>query len=438
MPLTAIDMSPSGDGWAIGSPYGDRNGATIVLHYAGGQWVLEQTPIRGAINSIKTFSPIDAWAAGDQIYHYDGHAWREVQLPGKSDSSQYGTIAAVSPSAIWIAMIGSPTPIIRHYDGRVWTWQPLPTLGGGSYTLTSISMISAEEGWAVVSIDQILEQLSGSLSRQGVASVGEPGERILVSDRLNRHPHGLPECLLGAGAEPAQDGLDLGERLLDRREVGRVGRQEEELAVASFHGLANAGGLVDTQIIQHHDLSRPQRRRQLLRDVPHERRRIHRPLDHPGHVHAVGGERRHQRGVLAVVAWHRAGGSLVMRCPAVEPGQGDIRAAFVDKDELLRVELGDRFAPGFARLLVAFAGCQPFFLWVQPRRRMARHIVASLSCWPSCSAHQAQCSNTVASGAASSRARNAASCSGPMRARVAGNGLALQGARLALLAPRRV
>ena len=165
MPLTAIDMSPSGDGWAIGSPYGDRNGATIVLHYAGGQWVLEQTPIRGAINSIKTFSPIDAWAAGDQIYHYDGHAWRENQLPGKSDSSQYGTIAAVSPSAIWIAMIGSPTPIIRHYDGRVWTWQPLPTLGGGSYTLTSISMISAEEGWAVVSIDQILEQLSGRLEQ---------------------------------------------------------------------------------------------------------------------------------------------------------------------------------------------------------------------------------------------------------------------------------
>jgi hypothetical protein len=36
-------------------------------------------------------------------------------------------------------------------------------------------------------------------------------------------------------------------------------------------------------------------------------------------------------------------------------------AAFVDKDELLWVELGDRLAPGGARLLVALAGCQCFF-----------------------------------------------------------------------------
>ena len=69
-----------------------------------------------------------------------------------------------------------------------------------------------------------LEQLSGILSRQGVTSMGKPCRRILVSDRLNCHPHGLPECLLGAGTEPAQNGLDLGERLLDRREVRRVRR----------------------------------------------------------------------------------------------------------------------------------------------------------------------------------------------------------------------
>ena len=52
---------------------------------------------------------------------------------------------------------------------------------------------------------------------------------------------------------------------------------------------------------------------------------------------------------------------------------------------------------------------------------------------PWCSAHQAQCSSTVASGAASSRARKIASCSGPNAARAAGNGLALQRARLARL-----
>ena len=48
-------------------------------------------------------------------------------------------------------------------------------------------------------------------------------------------------------------------------------------------------------------------------------------------------------------------------------------------------------------------------------RRIARHIVASLNCWPWCSAHQAQCSSTVASDAASNRSRRIASRSGPMR-----------------------
>jgi hypothetical protein len=164
MPLTAIDMSPTGDGWAIGSPDSDRNGATVVLRHTGGQWVLEQTPIRGAINSIKTFSPTDAWAVGDQIYHYDGQTWREVRLPGKSALSQYGPIAAVSPSALWIAMNGSLTPTVLHFDGHIWAWQALPTMGIGSYTVTSISMVSADKGWAVVSIDQIPGATNGGFA----------------------------------------------------------------------------------------------------------------------------------------------------------------------------------------------------------------------------------------------------------------------------------
>ena len=245
--------------------------------------------------------------------------------------------------------------------------------------------------------------------------------------------HRLPERLLGAGAEPAQDGLDLGERLLDRREVGRVGRQEEQLAVARFKAWRMLAALWTLKLSS--TTTCPGRSVGASCSVMYHSKvvGIHGPLDHPGLVQPVGGERRHQRRVLAVVARHGAGRALVMRRPAVEAGQGDVRATFVDKDELLGVELGDRFAPGGARLLVALAGCQCLFLCVQPSRRIARHMVASLSCWPCCSAHQAQCSSTVASGAASSRARNAASCSRSNAPRTAGNGLALQRAGLALL-----
>ena len=35
-----------------------------------------------------------------------------------------------------------------------------------------------------------------------------------------------------------------------------------------------------------------------------------------------------------MIAWHRAGCPLVMRCPAIEPGQRRVGAALVDEDEL--------------------------------------------------------------------------------------------------------
>ena len=52
-----------------------------------------------------------------------------------------------------------------------------------------------------------------------------------------------------------------------------------------------------------------------------------------------------------------------------------------------------------------------------------RHLVASRSGCPWRSAHQAQCSSTVACGAAGSRSRRIASCSGPIRRGQPGMGL---------------
>src|SRR5215831_10744353 len=89
-----------------------------------------------------------------------------------------------------------------------------------------------------------LEQLSGSLSRQSVPSVSEPGRGIVAGNRLDGETNGFLERLLGARSQPAQDGFDLGERLLNGREVGRVRRQEEQLAAARFNGLANTVGFV--------------------------------------------------------------------------------------------------------------------------------------------------------------------------------------------------
>lgn len=84
---------------------------------------------------------------------------------------------------------------------------------------------------------------------------------------------------MGAGGESTQKGFALGERLLNRREVGLVGRQEQQLAAA------------------HHDHPRwVMGRPELLRDVPFERAGpqatfvMCRPLEG---VDEWGGERRY-------------------------------------------------------------------------------------------------------------------------------------------------
>jgi hypothetical protein len=65
-----------------------------------------------------------------------------------------------------------------------------------------------------------LEQLSSSLSRQGVTRMGKPSDCIVVGNGLDRQAHRFLERFVGAGPKSPQYRLDLGERLLDGREIG--------------------------------------------------------------------------------------------------------------------------------------------------------------------------------------------------------------------------
>jgi hypothetical protein len=76
--------------------------------------------------------------------------------------------------------------------------------------------------------------------------MGEPTEHIIAGDRLDRQAHRLLEGLARARAQPAQpaqERLKLGERLLDGCAVGRGGWQEAQRAAALRKGLADTGAL---------------------------------------------------------------------------------------------------------------------------------------------------------------------------------------------------
>jgi len=164
-PRTAvIDMSSATDGWAFTSKALNGDGPVVALHYAAGKWTRVQTEVQGRIHALKMLSPTDGWLLSTaRIYHYDGHSWQAVTVPGPGWrlDTDYGAIAAPSPSSIWISTDGKTSadgpngqPGMLHYDGNTWTRQALPIpdlLWNNSYTVLKISMASVDEGWAIAS-----------------------------------------------------------------------------------------------------------------------------------------------------------------------------------------------------------------------------------------------------------------------------------------------
>lgn len=147
---SVIAMSSPSDGWAFGDRRSDFRGPAIALHFSDGHWTRVQTGVHGRITALTMLSAADGWLVGTNVYHYDGHSWREVALPHHGDD-EFSAVAAVNPSSIWIG-VNSSVPSVLHYDGTGWTRQSLPppeTFNESTYAITEFAMSSADEGWAV-------------------------------------------------------------------------------------------------------------------------------------------------------------------------------------------------------------------------------------------------------------------------------------------------
>ena len=83
----------------------------------------------------------------------------------------------------------------------------------------------------------------------------EPPARIGSGDREQGLGDGFKERLVGTGADAPEYGLQLGERLLNRRQIRRISRQEEELTPLSFDEFSYFISFMNTGIIHNHDLT---------------------------------------------------------------------------------------------------------------------------------------------------------------------------------------
>src|SRR5215212_11978921 len=103
-----------------------------------------------------------------------------------------------------------------------------------------------------------------------VAAVGEPTGDVGGGDGGEGVPGGGAEGVVGAGFGATEGLLDLGEGLLDRVEVGGVGREREEAGAGLLDGGAGGRAEVRREVVGDDDLARSEGRGQAVADVADE------------------------------------------------------------------------------------------------------------------------------------------------------------------------
>ena len=130
------------------------------------------------------------------------------------------------------------------------------------------------------------------LGREGEAVGGGEAAGVQGRDGIDGQGGGGEQAVGGALGGSAQALFALGEGQLDRVDVRRGGRQEEEPATDGLDGRVGVRTLVGTEIVQHHDLARAQAGGENALGVGDEGRPIHRSWDRHGRTDACGGEGR--------------------------------------------------------------------------------------------------------------------------------------------------
>ena len=159
-------------GWAqdpSGPPYVKR---TLIEHFTGSTWSIVESPNRtndiiSVLNSVSATSASDVWAVGSGhngtlpsrtlIQHWDGTQWRIV--PSPSPDTQFNElrgVAAVSANDVWaVGYRGgtkSETPIetlILRWNGASWVQVASPNIPVGANQLFGVTVVSANDVWAI-------------------------------------------------------------------------------------------------------------------------------------------------------------------------------------------------------------------------------------------------------------------------------------------------
>lgn len=213
-------------------------------------------------------------------------------------------------------------------------------------------------------------------------------------------PQGI-DCALGG---LSQQCLELGKRILDRIEIGAVGRQVEEHGSDRLNGGAHGASLVAAEVVHDHDVAGPEFGNENLIDIGLESVAVDRPVeDH--RRHHPGQAKPGDEGGRPPMAMRDAGAqSFAPRGAPAQPRHVGGGPRLVDEHQPFGIEIGLTVEPGLAPLYdvrtIPLRGVGGLFLYVRPQRSRNVHRVARAARTPRSARSRASSSLIVRSGVA--------------------------------------
>jgi hypothetical protein len=143
----------------------------------------------------------------------------------------------------------------------------------------------------------------------------------------------LPCCFDSSLGGLPEQGFQLGEHLLDRIEIGTVGRQEEKVRADCTDGSAHGMALVATEIVHDDDVAGLERRYEELLDIGFEAFAVDRSIKDARRLDPVVPQGRKECEGLPMPVWHLSAQALAFRPPAVGTDHIGLGPSLIDEDE---------------------------------------------------------------------------------------------------------
>jgi len=148
-----------------------------------------------------------------------------------------------------------------------------------------------------------------------------------------------PGVLDGSPLSVPHPVLDLGEGLLDRIEVGRIGWQVPKPRACGSDHAANRGRLVAAEIVQDHDIAGLEGRNELLFDVGAEALAVDGPVEHTRGAKLVAAQSAKEGQRSPVTVRRKSPYPIALRSPSPKRRHVGLDPGLVDEDQPFGIKM---------------------------------------------------------------------------------------------------